>query len=138
MNLPIFLQGDVPNCIPGAHIFNDGMSEWQRQGTQYLNQGAALYDVISSKFDRVLTSIDSETFSGNEDELTYFQPQEWQQQEQSYTGDLQPTRSTTSHGRDNGRDNTGVVSAVLKSDLFAKSNLYANSKVPGQLIPVKL
>lgn len=30
---------------------------------------------------------------------------------------------------------TGIGSAVLKSDLFAKSNLYANSKVPRQLIP---
>jgi hypothetical protein len=48
MELPGFLQGDVPNCIPGAHIFNNGMSEWQRQGTQYLDQGAALYDAISS------------------------------------------------------------------------------------------
>lgn len=57
LNLPSFLQGDVPKCTPVAHIFNDGMSQWQLQGTRYLNQGAALHDGISSEFEQVLTSI---------------------------------------------------------------------------------
>jgi hypothetical protein len=39
------------------------------KSTCYLNQGAALCDLISSKFDAVITSIDSELFSGDETEL---------------------------------------------------------------------
>jgi hypothetical protein len=42
------------------------------KSTVYLNQGAALCDLISSKFDAVITSIDGEIFSGDEKELSGF------------------------------------------------------------------
>lgn len=37
--------------------------------TEYLNRGAALCDLISTKLDTVITLIDGERFSGDEREL---------------------------------------------------------------------
>ena len=39
-------------------------------GTEHLSYGPAIYDLISSKFDTVITSIDGEIFSGDERELS--------------------------------------------------------------------
>ncbi len=50
MSVSNLLTGDAPEDLPGA---------------QYFNQGAALYDLISSKFDTIITLIDEERFSGD-------------------------------------------------------------------------
>ena len=130
------LAGDVPHCIPGAHIFNDGIPAWQHQGTQYLCQGAALYDLISSKFDTVVTLIDGERFSGDERELVVFQPpapmfQELQHQSGYTNRGLAP-------GKSKGVVNNSISSALVSTNYFAKVNLYANSRLPPNLPPMKL
>ena len=61
-NLPLILSGDLGTVTKSA-------SEWHCKSTDYLNRGAALCDLISSKFDSILTSIDGEKFSGDEREL---------------------------------------------------------------------
>jgi len=129
------LAGDVPACIPGARIFNDGIPAWHQPGTQYLNQGAALYDLISSKFDAVVTLIDGERFSGDERELAVYQPPQpmWQQQQEPVY-----TSKEVVKGKSKGVTNNAISSTVTSTNYFAKVNLYANSKLPLNLPPMKL
>lgn len=122
---------DIPPCVPGAKLFNDALPAWQNQSTQYLNQGAALYDQIREKFDIILTQIDSERFSGDERELAV-QPMWQQQQDVGYnTRDL-------AQGKSKGMVNNGVSTALTSTNYFAKVNMYANSRLPPNLPPMKL
>lgn len=43
--------------------------QWHQLSAGYLNQGAALCDLLSSKLNSVITSIDGGVFSGDEREL---------------------------------------------------------------------
>ena len=130
------LQTDVPHYIPGARIFNDGLSPLQMQGTQYLNQGAALCDQIASKLNEIITLIDGENFSGRERDLAmYHQPEVqplWQQQ--------QPEDTSRGFGKtkSKGMVNNSVSSALTMTNYFAKVNHYANSRLPPSLPPLKL
>jgi len=129
------LAGDVPECIPGARIFNDGVTPLYMQGTQYLNQSAALCDLISSKFDAVITLIDGERFSGDERELAVLPPTQpmWQQQQETgYTNRDMP------RGKSKGMVNNSVSSALTSTNYFAKVNLYANARLPPNFPPLKL
>ena len=51
----------------------NGLEQWHQRGSDYLHHGtgpgSAICDLISSKFNAVLTSIDGEAFSGDEREL---------------------------------------------------------------------
>lgn len=138
-NLPSFLQGDLPNCIPGAQLFNSGVAEWQREGVQYLNQGAALSDLISSRFDSVLTLIDSDRFGRDEQQLAELNVGEQGQEPEPGTRDLavmNPRHTSNTRAIDRGPQ--GIGKAVSTTDVFTKWKLYSNSTVPGSLTPVKL
>jgi len=68
------LKGKSCTNLPGAltkpvQRVNDGIGGWQHGPTSRLNRGAGLCDLISSKFDTVITLIDGERFSGDEREL---------------------------------------------------------------------
>lgn len=106
------------------------------QTTQYLTQGAALCDLISSKFDAVITLIDGERFSGDERELAVLapppQPMLQQQQESGIT-----ERGIT-NGKSKGMVNNSVSSALTSTNYFAKVHLYANSRLPPNFPPMKL
>ena len=117
-------------------MFNDGIPAWQQQGTQYLNQGAALCDLISSKFNTVITLIDGERFSGDERELAVYQPPQptWQQ-EQPDTGYAD---RDLFKGKSKGVVNNKISTALVSTNYFAKVNLYANSRLPPNLPPMKL
>jgi hypothetical protein len=150
-HLPRILQGDMPNFVPGAHFFNDGANAWQAQlqGIQQLNQGTALYDLISSKLDAVITGIDGEKFSGDENELYIDQsaPQTMQWQG-PYDGQEQGVVSTRALGftreggkkKEKGKEDRScpVAGAIGGANYFAKVDLYANSRLPPDLPPVKL
>ena len=56
-------------CPCPMQILEDGIEDWQHKTTDYLNQGAALCDQISSKLNEIITSIDGEAFSGDEKDL---------------------------------------------------------------------
>lgn len=129
------LSADIPECIPGARIFNVGLLPTQAQSSQYLNQGAALVDLISSKFNAIITQIDGESFSGDERELVvYASPPMWQQEQQhsgySERGMIQ--------GKSKGMVNNSISSALTSTNYFAKVNLYVNSRLPPNLPPLKL
>lgn len=62
---------DVSLSLPGSlQVRTDGMDDWDHRGSDHLNRGPAICDLISSKFDAVITSIDGEVFSGDERELS--------------------------------------------------------------------
>lgn len=128
------LASNVPDC--GAKIIQNGVSPMYIQRTQYLNQSAALCDLISSKFDNIITLIDGEQFSGDERELTVLSPPQpmWQQQQEE-TG---CTDRALGKGKSKGMVNNSVSSALTSTNYFAKVHLYANSRLPPNLRPLKL
>lgn len=127
------LPGDVPEYVPGARIFNEGVPTWP---SQYPNQGAALCDLISSKFDAIITLIDGERFSGDERELVvYLPPQPAWQQERQNSGYAE---RDLFKGKSKGFVNNKISTALVDTDYFAKVNLYANSRLPPNLPPMKL
>ena len=130
------LNGDVPACVPGAKYFNNGVPPLYSQGAQHINQGVGLCDMISSKFDAVITLIDGERFSGDERELAVVTPPHpmWQQ-EQEKSG---YTEKGIGKGKSKGMVNNSVSTALTSTNYFAKVNLYANSRLPLDLPPMKL
>ncbi|MCJ1404304.1 hypothetical protein MMC11_007529 [Xylographa trunciseda] len=98
---------------------------------EHLNNGPAISDLISSKFNAVITSIDGEVFSGDERELIIY-----------------PTSDPSLRGgwgisnREVSRTANKAISAAVtspkSSNYFAKVNLYANSKLPQYLPELKL
>ncbi|KAL5351143.1 hypothetical protein ACLOAV_002994 [Pseudogymnoascus australis] len=137
-NIPSFLQGDLPNYIPGAQLFNSGVAEWQREGVQYLNQGAALTDLISSRFDSVLTLMDSDKFGRDEQELIELNVTEQGQEPVPAVREKTLTSSrNVSSTRAIDRGPQGIGKAISTTDVFTKWKLYANSMVTESLTPVK-
>ncbi|CZR61566.1 uncharacterized protein PAC_11463 [Phialocephala subalpina] len=135
-----FKLGSVANLLTGngsgecaaTQFIQSGVNPLYLQGTQYVNQGAALIDLISSKFDTIITQIDGERFSGDERELVvHAPPQPMLQQEQQ-------TERGVSKGKSKGMVNNSVSSALTSTNYFAKVNLYANSRLPPNLPPLKL
>ena len=120
----------------GAKIIQNGVSPLYMQGTQYLNQSAALCDLITSKFDNIITLIDGEQFSGDERELAVMSPPQpmWkqQQEESAYS------ERALGKGKSKGMVNNSVSSALTSTNYFAKVYLYANSRLPPNLPPLKL
>jgi hypothetical protein len=97
---------------------------------QTLCRGAALYDVISSKFDAVITSIDDDKFSGQEQDLIIEMSQQQQRDSQRTSPPLGDSRS---------RPHTDRASSGEKgSNHFAKVWLYSNSRLPPHLPPFKV
>jgi hypothetical protein len=117
------------NCIDKPHAM------LSKKSTQMLNQGAALCDLMSTKLDAVITSIDGERFSGKEKDLmVYDTPQPYaetssSQPEKAHRGPAgHPVRRSSSR---NSSDERG-------SNHFSKVWLYANSRLPPHLPPLKL
>ncbi|KAI9723345.1 MAG: hypothetical protein M1812_001229 [Candelaria pacifica] len=107
---------------------NDGIGDWQHRTTEYLNQGAAVCDLISNKLNAVITSIDGERFSGDERELAVYQyPQPVDE-----NGRIRATREISRSA------NEAFSSAATSTNYFAKANLYANARLPNSLLPLKL
>ncbi|KAI3325118.1 alpha/beta-hydrolase [Xylariaceae sp. AK1471] len=114
---------------------DDGLPQWHAYGTQLLNQGAALYDQISTKFDDVMTMIDRDKFTGNENDLFMYQ-------QPGQAPPLPPADAThhsaVSKGDLGKKSKKGApknqISAVATSPIiggyFAKVDLYTNSKLP--------
>lgn len=101
-----------------------------KKSTQALNQGAALCDRISSKLDAVLTSIDEECFSGQEqDLLVYDIPEPYQS-----TSTLRPG---TAHRGPPGNEVYPSSGGKKGSNHFSKVWLYSNSRLPPHLPPFK-
>ncbi|OCL13659.1 alpha/beta-hydrolase [Glonium stellatum] len=98
------------------------------KSTCYLNQSAALCDLISSKLNAVITSMDGELFSGDETELAVYQPQ--YSQGLALQGE-QPRGVNNVYPSTSANPSSG-------SNYFSKAWLYANSRLPPHLPPFKV
>ncbi|KAI1871806.1 hypothetical protein JX265_005792 [Neoarthrinium moseri] len=120
--------------------FDDGLPRWHGQATQLLNQGAALYDQIQNKFNDMMTLIDSEKFSGNEKEwsqdqpLSLLPPKATPLVPATERGHPKKTmKNTSAKGQ-----TTAVASSILSAGYASKVDLYANSRLPLDLTPLRL
>ncbi|KAK2624630.1 hypothetical protein QTJ16_005823 [Diplocarpon rosae] len=128
------LATDVPDC--GSRTLQSDVSPLYMQGTQHPNQVADLCELISSKLDRIITLIDGEGFSGDEMELGVSSPSQpiWKQEQQS----MVYTDRALGKGKSRGVVNNAVSTALTSTNYFAKVYLYMNSRLPPNLLPLKL
>jgi hypothetical protein len=114
-------------------LLDDNLTTLQTYGTQLVCQGAPLYDLITAR-------IDQGRFTGNEHCIFPHQPDVGA----SLAADVptmmaQPSSRRRERVRDQPKGQaTAVASSVMSSDYFAKVELYANSRLPLNLPPLKL
>ena len=109
--------------IDSEHPVDDIFFEQQRPSPEAIAH-EALRDLISTKFDSVITSIDGEQFVGDEQELLL--------QDDMQSG----IRGGWGFG--SRQANRAITTAVVGTNYFAKANLYANSRLPPNLPPLQL
>jgi hypothetical protein len=119
-------------------LVDDGLPSWHAYGSQLLNQSAALYDQISSKFDDVMTLIDGDKLKGHENELFMYQ-------QPSPENPLPaPAVSKGDHGKKRRKDTapkgqtSAVAASLITGGYFSKVDLYANSRLPLDLPPFRM
>lgn len=140
------LQGDVPECVPGARIFNDAhyFPVWPPSGPENLRPEdpqpkAAIHDRVSSKLDAVLTLIDGERFSGDEKELAIEEPAELvREASQELEQSTVQNDKRKSDGKFKDRAGCPITSTIKSINYFDKVYFYANSRLPLNLPPLKL
>ncbi|KAK8067220.1 hypothetical protein PG997_013967 [Apiospora hydei] len=146
-------DGMIPGTSALVHqVFDDGLPRWHGQATQLLNQGAAMYDQISNKFNNVMTMIDSDKYFGNEKDLFTYQPQPSASSPPGGSAavpapavtsrgmQVVPKKHSNSSSKDPSKGHTAAAATSLLSSggYFAKVELYANSRLPMNLPPLKL
>ena len=114
-------------AINPQHPVDDIFVEQQRPSPEAIAH-EALRDLISTKFDSVITSIDGERFGGDEQEL--FVQDDIQS---GIRGGWGVGNRQVSRGA-----NRAITTAVVGTNYFAKVNLYANSRLPPNLPPLQL
>ena len=115
-----------PAFDPQRHV-DDIFVEQHRPSAETIAH-EALRDIISTKFDSVITSIDGEQFGGDEQEL--FVQDDIQS---GIRGGWGLASRQVSRGA-----NRAITTAVVGTNYFAKVNLYANSRLPPNLPPLQL
>lgn len=110
--------------------------------TNYLNWRTALCDQIGTKFNDVITLMDEECFHGGEKDLfvTNTAPPTPPQSPPAATGVRGGGETATvAAGRKASKGvNQAVTSAVTSTNYFSKANLYANSRLPPHLPPLRV
>ncbi|EPE08623.1 lipase class 3 [Ophiostoma piceae UAMH 11346] len=138
MNLPHFFDGEPPSShTPGSTL---------------VNQGAVLYDQLSSKFDNILTSIDNDRLDSLEADLFSFSPSAGSQAvpahastpasgTEPYYGHAASIRAlprAPSKHAPSKTQSVGVLASMRSCNYIAKVDLYANSRLPYNLPPARL
>ena len=127
------IVNDLPDIVarPMQMILN-GFEQWADWGNEYRYrpQGTGIGDLIASKFDAVITSIDGESFSGDERELVI------------YPAPDPAIRGGGWGSRDVSRKANNAISSAVTgprgTNYFAKASLYANSRLPPGMPDLKL
>lgn len=101
---------------------------------QALCQGAALCDIITSKFDSVITSMDGEKFSGKEQDLRIYENSPPTQSATS-TRSSPPPVEIRGQGPNAAHQ---MLGGDKGSNYFSKVWLYSNSRLPPHLPPFKV
>ncbi len=110
-----------------VHPIDDIFEEQQRPSPEAIAH-EALCDLISTKFDSVITSIDGEQFCGEEQDLLIQDDVQSGIRGGWGLGSRQVSRGA----------NRAISTAVVGTNYFAKANLYANSRLPPNLPPLQL
>jgi len=142
LNLGSVLDLAKEICNPKNIDNNVSCNALQECGTQLLNQSAALYDQISDRFNDVMTLIDGDRYVGNEKDLFA-----WQSNQSPPHPPASAATSNEKGGlkakpkprpKDHPKGQTSAAAAVISGSFFAKVELYANSKLPMDLPPLRL
>ncbi|XXG99987.1 hypothetical protein Hte_006329 [Hypoxylon texense] len=126
-------------------LVDDGLPRWHAYGTQLVNQTAAMYDQIFARFDNVMTLIDRDKYTGNENDLFTYQshpvaapPTEPPPQQLIVSkGHVKKGKKETTKEVAKGQT-SALASSLASRGYFAKVDLYANSKLPANLPPLRL
>jgi len=126
-------------------LVDDGLPSWHAYGSQLLNQSAALYDQISSKFDDVMTLIDGDKLKGHENELfMYQQPSSANPSSSPVVSTSRPAAPKGGQGKKSRKDaapkgqTSPVAASLITGGYFSKVDLYANSRLPLDLPPFRM
>lgn len=127
----------VTDVIP--QIYDDSLTAWQTYGCQVVNQTAAMVDQISSSLNHIMTMIDVEKVSGHERDLfTYPAPRGQTSQQAPRSSERAPVPRPRKGDRNPKGQTSAVAAAVVTGGYFTKVDLYANSRLPRDLPPLKL
>jgi hypothetical protein len=139
------LVDTAENIFPGTglpQLFSDGLATWHCPGTQILDRSAVLYDQLSTTFNDVMTSIDRDAYSGDEKDLFSWQsesgPQPSHPTHEESTDRGLTNKPKRSGPRDNSKGTATVAASLISANCFAKVELYANSRLPMDLPPLRL
>ncbi len=130
----------LPMNVP--RLFDDGLPAWHAPGSTLLNQGAALYDQLSWKFNNIMTLTDRDEYDGCGPDSHLYRPP----LPSAYAHGGQASSVPAGHSmaqpvstQDYPKGQTaGVVASLIPGNYFAKVDLYANSKLPLDLPPARL
>jgi hypothetical protein len=115
---------------------------WHSCGSQLVKQGNGLVEELSSRFDNVLTAIDQGGYNGKEKDIFAWQPAHAHPpvpiSEAPSTDRSVPKTSKKSHRKENPKGQTTAAAAVVSGSFFAKVDHYANSRLPMNLLPLRL
>lgn len=131
----------MPGVLPA--LLEEGYQAGDGRGTHALNQSTAALDQICTRFNDIMTLIDRERYCGNEKELFICQPSSnSSSSDVGSRGHLTAKPKKSQAGRKD-RDHpkgqtTAVAATVISGSYFAKVELYANSRLPMNLPPLKL
>lgn len=136
---------DIANQVLPA-FFDDGLPAWHGQATQFLNQGAAAVDQIYDRFNDVMTLIDRDRYAGNEKDLFTIKPAQATEPNpppvvtgNGSRGLVGKAKKSSSKEHNNSKAQTCALAAnVISGGYFAKVEMYANSRLPMNLPPLKL
>lgn len=110
--------------------------------TQLINSTAACVDQIAGCFNEVMTMIDGGKVAGNEKALfTYEPPRPGPSAEDNRRrgGDrAKGAPRKTSRDHPSKRQGTAVEASVVSGSYFSKMDMYANSRLPMNLPPLRL
>jgi hypothetical protein len=147
------MAGLADKVFPSANfasLVENGQPRWPSYASgaeQLFSQSNAMYDQLFHRFNDVMTSIDGERFSGNEGDLfSYPYPVTAGQamapvatQPGLSDAQVRSFGKTKKDGKEQPKGQTTAIAAsMLSSNHFSKVELYANSRLPLDLPPLKL
>ncbi|MCJ1234865.1 hypothetical protein MMC14_002828 [Varicellaria rhodocarpa] len=132
------LQHPWNNASQQADRFSSSLSQNTVNNVQetpdyidYSYEGPSINDLISTKLNALITSIDGEAFSGDEKELVIHQAPD-----PALRGGWGFSNREISRAANNVA--SSAITSPRSTNHFAKATLYANSKLPPNLPPLKL
>lgn len=132
----------MPGVVPA--LLNDSLNLRGGECNQFSGPGAAALNQLGDRFNDVMTQIDRDRYVGNERDLFTCHPDsasDSSSTDVTTRGQLGKPRKNQSprKGHETSKGQTAAVAAsVLSGNYFAKVELYANSRLPMDLPPLKL